>query len=75
MDETSTKFVSPFRQIINTVPAGDDRTMVSLSAQREMNQVPGTRPSHAARSAVNEYNANPERFRQRFNEIRRLERS
>lgn len=70
----NTPSVSRFRQIINTVPEGDDRVMVSLSAQREINQVPGTRPSQAAQSAVNEYNADPERFRRRFEEVRRLER-
>ena len=67
--------VSPRQAIINTVPE-EDRAIVGLSVSRYSNSTADAgRPSDAARSVVREYNANPERFRQRFEEIRKLERS
>lgn len=52
--ETTATPISPFRQILLAVPE-EDRTWVSLEANRIMNMSPGWRPSDAARQAVREY--------------------
>jgi hypothetical protein len=58
---------SPMREILNAavVETEDDRQMLGLATSRMINCT-GARPSHAARSTVDEYTANPAAFRKVF---------